>query len=58
MEECKKCGRDHKLPNEGPLNVCEREAYLSQGGAIGKAGNEKIRGFGLGQNRFQLNEKL
>ncbi len=55
---CTRCNKDHKLENTGPLTVCEREAYFAEGGAMGKtAGGEKVRGFALGQNRFQLNGK-
>jgi len=54
---CKRCNKDHKVDNTGPLTECEREAYTNLGGAIGTTGREKIKGFGLGQNRFQLNQK-
>ena len=54
---CTQCQRNHKEENVGPLTVCERAAYFAQGGAMGKVGNEKVRGFGLGQNRFQLKER-
>lgn len=57
---CSKCKLDHSKPNTGPLTECEREAYFAQGGAMGidPVTRKKIRGFGIGQSRFQINDKL
>lgn len=49
---CKICKKDHKIKNEGPLTVCERKGYLSHG-ALQKTKNERVFGFGIGQERFQ-----
>ncbi len=50
---CQKCKKDHKVANTGPLTVCENNEYRLHG-AAGKRGNENVRGFGIGQNRFQF----
>jgi hypothetical protein len=50
---CQRCNKDHKVKNEGELTVCEREGYFKYGAEGRTSKNEKIMGFGLGQNRFQ-----
>ena len=53
---CQKCGKDHKIKNQGPLTQCELEEYLKGGAPSTSPGNDKYPyAFGTG-NRFQFRE--